>query len=118
MNTTPHPRGRAAAMGCILGAPLLPPADAGLPGLDSLARHMLARAGIRSLQQLRALGALEAYVRTRSANVHVGLPLLWSLEAALTGQPWRQVEREQRVRLLRALVERERQRPLPACRAH
>ncbi|GAD23330.1 TfoX/Sxy family DNA transformation protein [Acidovorax sp. MR-S7] len=80
------------------------PPPASLPGLDPLARHMLARAGIHSLQELRALGSVEAYVRAQAANVHVGLPLLWSLEAVLTGQPWRQVEREHRARLLRALA--------------
>lgn len=85
--------------------------EAGVPGLDHLARHMLARAGIHSLQQVHALGAVEAYARTRSANVHVGLPLLWALEAALTGERRQRVERQHRARLLRALAERAQQPP-------
>ena len=79
--------------------------EPGLSGFDPLARHMLNRAGIQSMQQLRAIGSVQAYACIRAANVHVGLSLFWTLEGALTGQPKWQVEREHRVRLLSALAE-------------
>lgn len=64
---------------------------------------MLARAGITSVEQLQALGAVKAYVLTKAAGGNVSLNLLWGLEAVLTGQHWQQVAREQRERLLTAL---------------
>jgi len=69
---------------------------------------MLAQAGIRSVQQLRELGAVAAYVRTKRAGGGVSLNLLWGLESALSGLPWQQVAREHRTSLLLALEEYER----------
>jgi DNA transformation protein len=68
---------------------------------------MLARAGINSVDQLRALGAVAAYVKARAVDAGTSLNLLWALEGALTGQPWRQVAREERTRLLLALEKAE-----------
>jgi DNA transformation protein len=64
---------------------------------------MLARAGITSVEQLRALGAVAAYAKTRASNPGVSINLLWALEGALTGQPWQKVAREERTSLLLAL---------------
>jgi len=96
--STPSP-GHAAQR-----APWQPPQHHDLPDFDPIARQMLARAGIHSLEELRTLGSVQAYVLTQAANAHVGLPLLWALESTLTGQPCRQVERQHRTRLLRALA--------------
>jgi SAM-dependent methyltransferase len=76
---------------------------ADLDGLGPKSQQMLARAGINSVDQLRALGAVAAYVKARAVNAGTSLNLLWALEGALTGQPWRQVAREERTRLLLAL---------------
>lgn len=76
---------------------------AGLNGLGPKSQEMLARAGITSVEQLRALGAVAAYAKTRASNPRASLNLLWALEGALTGQPWQKVAREERTSLLLAL---------------
>jgi DNA transformation protein and related proteins len=74
------------------------------PGLGPKSQAMLAAAGITSVAQLRALGAVQAYLRVRQAGgSNASLNLLWGLEAALTGEDWRVVARVHRTRLLLAL---------------
>ncbi|MCP5143286.1 MAG: TfoX/Sxy family DNA transformation protein [Gammaproteobacteria bacterium] len=70
---------------------------------------MLALAGITTVSQLRQLGAVEAYVRTKAVAPAVSLNLLWGLEAAITGEPWQVVARKHRMSLLLALEARENQ---------
>lgn len=62
---------------------------------------MLAEAGIRTIDELRAIGAAKAYVRvkairTRGASVN----LLWSLAAGLDGRGWQDVSAEEKESLL------------------
>lgn len=64
---------------------------------------MLERAGITSLEQLRALGSVAAYVQAKRVNTGVSLNLLWGLESALTGEPWQEVARKHRTSLLLAV---------------
>ncbi|HBH37079.1 MAG TPA: competence protein TfoX [Curvibacter sp.] len=82
-----------------------------LPGLGPKSQQMLAQAGIHTVAQLRELGAVAAYVRTRRAHPGVSLNLLWGLEAALSGLSWQQVAREHRTSLLLALEDYERRHP-------
>ena len=77
-----------------------------LTGLGPKSQAMLARAGITTLAQLRKLGSVEAFVRARKANPTASLNLLWGLESALTGEPWRDVARNHRASLLLALEAR------------
>jgi DNA transformation protein len=76
--------------------------------LGPKSQEMLARAGIHTVEQLRELGSAEAYVRAKHANSGVSLNLLWALESALTGEPWQQVAKLHRDRLLQAIEGRER----------
>lgn len=76
--------------------------------LGPKSQEMLARAGIHTMDQLRELGSPEAYVRAKHANSGVSLNLLWALESALTGEPWQQVAKLHRDRLLRAVEGRDR----------
>jgi DNA transformation protein len=78
-----------------------------LQSLGPKSQEMLARAGIRTVSQLRELGSVEAYVRAKRANSGVSLNLLWALESALTGEPWQQVAKRHRASLLFAVEERE-----------
>lgn len=66
-------------------------------------RAMLARAGITSLAQLRALGSVAAYRRTKAVNAKASLNLLWAIEGLLSGRDWRVVARQDRLRLLNQL---------------
>lgn len=74
-----------------------------LPNLGPKSQAMLAAAGITSVDQLRQLGAVAAYAKTRQAGGNVSLNLLWALEGALSGLPWQEVARNQRTSLLAAL---------------
>jgi DNA transformation protein len=74
-----------------------------LPNLGPKSQAMLASVGITSLAELRRLGAVAAYAKTKKLNPSASLNLLWALEGALTGISWQQVAREHRTSLLLAL---------------
>ncbi|HNC52069.1 MAG TPA: TfoX/Sxy family protein [Accumulibacter sp.] len=74
-----------------------------LPNLGPKSSAMLARASIRSLDELREIGAVAAYARVKRVDRTASLNLLWALQGALTGEPWQKVAREQRSSLLLAL---------------
>jgi DNA transformation protein len=80
-----------------------------LPNLGPKSQQMLDRAGIVSLEQLRALGSVRAYARVKRNGGNPTLNLLWALEGALTGTPWQDVAREHRTSLLLALESYERE---------
>jgi DNA transformation protein len=81
---------------------------ADLPNLGPKSQMMLEAAGIASVEQLRALGAVAAYVRVKRSAGNASLNLLWALEGALSGVRWKQVAREHRTSLLLALDDHER----------
>jgi DNA transformation protein and related proteins len=76
---------------------------AALANLGPRSAEALVAAGISSLKQLRALGAVAAYSQARKSGANVTLNLLWALEGALTGLPWQTVAKEHRTSLLLAL---------------
>jgi DNA transformation protein len=78
-----------------------------LKSLGPKSQEMLARAGITTIEQLRKVGSVSAYVMAKRANGNVSLNLLWGLESALSGEPWQQVARLHRTSLLLALEDRE-----------
>jgi DNA transformation protein len=51
------------------------PSVPAIPGLGPQSQRMLQTAGITSLSQLRALGAVRAYVRVKRAGCHCSLNL-------------------------------------------
>lgn len=53
-----------------------------LPYMCPVFVAMLARAGIDSVDQLRAAGAIATYLSLKRNGAAVSLPLLWALEAA------------------------------------
>ena len=77
---------------------------ADLLNLGPKSAQMLAQAGIHTLAQLRELGAVRAYVQVKRAG-HASLNLLWALEGALSGRHWQEVAKQDRLRLLLALEE-------------
>lgn len=76
---------------------------ANLPNLGPKSKEMLAAANVKTLAQLRKLGAVAAYAQVKQKNARASLNLLWALEGALTGLPWQTVAREHRTSLLLAL---------------
>ena len=78
-----------------------------LPGLGPKSQEMLNRAGITSIDQLRKLGSVEAYVLVKRTNKGVSLNMLWGLESAITGQAWQEIAKLHRTSLLLAVEERE-----------
>lgn len=76
------------------------PPSPDLPGLGPKSLAMLAAAGLHRRTDLERLGAVRAYLRVKAAGQNASLNLLWAIEAALTGQDWRVVAREERSRLL------------------
>lgn len=77
-----------------------------LRNLGPVSKRMLAAAGITSMETLRELGAVEAYRRVRSRDPRASLNLLWALEGAVTGRPWQDVARHDRLNLLLQLENR------------
>lgn len=80
-----------------------------LKGLGPKSQAMLARADITTYEQLKKLGSIEAFVRTKRLNPSASLNLLWGLESVITGEHWRVVAKKYRTSLLLALEEREKQ---------
>jgi DNA transformation protein len=74
---------------------------------------MLAAAGIETVEQLRELGAVEAYARVCDVWKGASLNLLWALDGALSGEHWQVVARERRASLLLALDARREGIPSP-----
>jgi DNA transformation protein len=86
-----------------------PASVATLPNLGPKSQQMLQAAGIHSLEDLRALGAVAAYVRVKRLGGNASLNLLWALEGALTGLHWQEVAKEHRTSLLLAVEDAIRQ---------
>lgn len=53
---------------------------------------MLAEAGIRTIDELREIGAVKTYVRVRTFRTRgASLNLLWSMAAGLEDRDWREL---------------------------
>jgi len=77
-----------------------PLALSALRNLGPRSAEMLARAGIRTPAQLRRLGAVAAYRRTRRAVPGASLNLLYALVGAIENRDWLEVRRNDRLALL------------------
>lgn len=71
--------------------------------LGPRSREMLAKAGIVSDAQLKAMGAVAAFIAVKRAGGKPSLNLLWALEGAITNRDWKEVAREDRSSLLTQL---------------
>jgi DNA transformation protein len=74
-----------------------------LPNLGPKSAAVLASAGVQTLEDLQARGAVNTYAHLIRAGAPVNLNLLWAMEGALTGRHWQEVAREDRLRLLTEL---------------
>ena len=65
---------------------------------------MLAEAGIRTLDELKMLGAVKAYARVKSLRPKSAtLNLLWALAAGLEDRDWRDLSKDEKDVLLEEL---------------
>lgn len=60
----------------------------------------LRQVGLRTEEDLRAIGALEAFMRVKRAGFKPSLNLLYALEGALMGCHWQEVPADRRSELL------------------
>jgi DNA transformation protein len=81
---------------------------ADLPNFGPKSQQMLAKAGIKTIEQLRDLGAVRAFVQVKRAGTNASLNLLWAMEGALSGRHWQDVAKHDRLRLLLELEDIER----------
>jgi DNA transformation protein len=83
-----------------------------LPNFGPKSQQMLTQAGIHTLEQLRELGAVRAYVQVKRSGTRSSLNLLWAMEGALSGRHWQDVAKNDRLSLLLELedVENEHKR--------
>lgn len=54
--------------------------------------NILNSIGIRSLEDLKAIGSVQAYRRIRQRGVHVSRSLLYAMEGALLNIPWKSLD--------------------------
>jgi nucleotidyltransferase/DNA polymerase involved in DNA repair len=80
-------------------------------GLGPKSQAMLAKVGITSIDQLKKMGAVAAYVQAKRANKLASLNLLYGLVGALEDCDWREVKWERKLELLNAVEEFERCHP-------
>ena len=72
-----------------------------LRNLGPKSAMMLAEVGIRTIGELRAIGAAKAYVRVRAVRSRgASVNLLWSMAAGLDGRGWQEVSAEEKESLL------------------
>ena len=77
-------------------------APAKLRNIGPKSAAQLRQVGVRTIDDLRALGSLEAFVKLKRAGFKPSLNLLYSLEGALLDCHWQQVPEERRSELILA----------------
>lgn len=82
-----------------------------LHNLGAKSAEMLAKTGICTAQDLRQLGAVQAYLRVIESGSKPSLNLLWAIEGALTDRDRRDIARDEALPLLLALEDA--QKPVP-----
>jgi len=67
--------------------------------LGPVSRRWLERVGIRDLETLKTVGAVEAWHRVHETGVNPTLNLLYGLEGAIQGVRWDELDEQDRARL-------------------
>lgn len=71
-----------------------------LLNLGPKSAEMLVRTGICDFDELRRLGAVQAYLRVAAVWPGASLNLLYALEGAITGEHWTRIAHRDKARLL------------------
>jgi len=87
-------------------------ANSDLPGLGPKSLAVLKQVGVESREQLVALGAITAYQRVQrlGGEFKPSLNLLYALVGAIEQRDWREVARQEKLRLLTELEAAEERR--------
>ena len=80
-----------------------PDTRAELRNLGPKSRAWLASVGVRTIDDLRRVGAVPAFVEVKRTQRGVSLNLLYALVGAVDGVDWLDVKRERRLELLMQL---------------
>ena len=75
-----------------------------LPNLGPTSSEWLVEAGIDTVDELREIGSVEAFVRVKHAGFNASLNLLWALEAGLREVHFAAVPESVKRELLAALA--------------
>ncbi|MBK8287251.1 MAG: TfoX/Sxy family protein [Cellvibrionales bacterium] len=62
--------------------------------------NVLNSIGIRTQQELQAVGSVQAYRRIRQKGIHVSRALLYAMEGALLDMPWQSLDPALKVQLV------------------
>ena len=73
----------------------------------------LRQVGVRTMEDLSALGAVAAFIKVKRAGFKPSLNLLYALEGALLGCHWQQVPEDRRAQLLAEAESESALLPLP-----
>ena len=75
-----------------------------LRNLGPKSAMMLAEVGVRSVDELREIGAVKAYARVRQIRTRgASLNLLWSMAAGLEDRSWNDLSTDEKAALLAEL---------------
>ena len=77
-----------------------------LRNLGPKSEEMLAAVHIRTPDDLTRAGAIAAFIALKQSGAAVSLNMLWALEGALNDRDWREVARDDKLRLLTELEAR------------
>ncbi|MDR2837019.1 MAG: TfoX/Sxy family protein [Azonexus sp.] len=78
-----------------------------LPNLGRYTAACLAEIGVSNADELRAMGAVEAYARLRfQFGRNITLNALWGMDAALSGIHWRHITEDRKRKLKMMLAQR------------
>jgi DNA transformation protein len=75
--------------------------------------QQLASVGINTVEKLRAMGAVAAYVTVQRGCSNIGVNMLWALQGALTNRHWEDAAREFKDTMLPELEQYEKDHPPP-----
>ncbi|MEZ6094035.1 MAG: TfoX/Sxy family protein [Pirellulaceae bacterium] len=70
-----------------------------LLNLGPVSEGMLAKAGIRSIEQIRAMGAVTAFRLVKDHSPKASLNLLWAMATGLEGRHWTSLTVEEKAAL-------------------
>lgn len=74
-----------------------------LKGLGPTSEKQLQEVGIQTPEDLKAIGAVKAFIKLRESNLNPSLNFLYAMVGALENQHWTHIARHEKERLLMEL---------------